>query len=95
MALVTTQDMLNQLHLDASESAQIESLITFAQDYIVNTTDSKATLETIVAKTNQNIVNQAVKAIVESLYFGNAESQGFGVRSQVLLNSIRNMYQGA
>lgn len=95
MALVTTQDMLNQLHLDASESAQIESLITFAQDYIVNTTDSNATAQQIIAKTNESIFNQTVKAIVESLYFGNADTVGFGTRSLVMLNSIRNLYAGA
>ncbi|MBU7451607.1 phage gp6-like head-tail connector protein [Leuconostoc citreum] len=95
MAQVTTQDMLDTLHLDSTEYGAIYNLIFFAQDYIQTTTDKNATIDQIIAKTNEKVFNQAVKAIVESLYFGNAETQGFGIRSQVLLNSIRNMYQGA
>lgn len=95
MTIVTAQTIINELHLDASETAQIESLINFAQDYIVSTTDKTRTVDDIVAKTNENIFNQAIRAIVSSLYFGNVEQSGFGIQSMVLLNSIRNMYQEA
>ncbi|WP_251920896.1 phage gp6-like head-tail connector protein [Leuconostoc citreum] len=94
MAIVTSDVIINELHLDVSEKAQIESLINFAQDYIVSTTDKSATLEEVVAKTNENIFNQAIRSIVSSLYFGNVEQSGFGIQSMVLLNSIRNMYKG-
>lgn len=93
MTIVTAQTIINELHLDASETAQIESLINFAQDYIVSTTDKGGTVEGVVAKTNQNIFNQTVRGIVSSLYFGSVEQSGFGIQSMVLLNSIRNMYQ--
>lgn len=92
---VTAEDLLNEIHLDKSESQQIESLILFAQDYIVNTTAKGVTMSDVIAKTNENIFDTAVKSIVNSLYFGQAEQSGFGVQSMVLLNSIRNMYQGA
>lgn len=94
MTIVTSDVIINELHLDVSEKSQIESLINFAQDYIVSTTDKGATKEEVIAKTNENIFNQAVRAIVSSLYFGNVEQSGFGIQSMVLLNSIRNMYQG-
>lgn len=94
MAIVTSDVIINELHLDVSEKAQIESLINFAQDYIVSTTDKNGTVEGVVAKTNENIFNQAVRSIVSSLYFGNVEQSGFGIQSMVLLNSIRNMYKG-
>lgn len=94
MTIVTGDVIVNELHLDMSEKVQIEQLITFAQDYIVSTTDRNVTLEEVVAKTNENIFNQTVKSIVSSLYFGNVEQSGFGVQSLVLLNSIRNMYRG-
>lgn len=94
MAIVTAEIIINELHLDESEKTQIESLITFAQDYIVSTTDRNVTLEEVVAKTNENIFNQTIRSIVSSLYFGNVEQSGFGIQSMVLLNSIRNMYKG-
>lgn len=94
MTIVTGDVIINELHLDVSETQQIEQLITFAQDYIVSTTDRNVTLEEVVAKTNENIFNQAVRSIVSSLYFGTAEESGFGIQSMVLLNSIRNMYKG-
>lgn len=92
---VTAEDLLNEMHLDKSESQQIESLISFAQDYIVSTTAKGITMSDLIGKTNENIFDTAVKSIVSSLYFGQAEQSGFGVQSMVLLNSIRNMYQGA
>lgn len=94
MTIVTADTIINELHLDISETAQIESLINFAKDYIVSTTDKNRTVEDVVAKTNENIFNQAIRGIVSSLYFGTAEQSGFGIQSMVLLNSIRNMYQG-
>lgn len=94
MTIVTADTIINELHLDVSEKAQIEQLINFAQDYIVSTTDKSATVADVVAKTNENIFNQTVKSIVSSLYFGNVEQSGFGIQSMVLLNSIRNMYKG-
>jgi len=94
MAIVTVDTIINELHLDVSEKAQIQSLINFAQDYIVSTTDKGGTVADVVVKTNENIFNQAVRSIVSSLYFGNVEQSGFGIQSMVLLNSIRNMYQG-
>lgn len=94
MAIVTADTIINELHLDTSEKAQIESLINFAQDYIVNTTVKGGTVTDVVAKTNENIFNQAIRSIVSSLYFGSVEQSGFGIQSMVLLNSIRNMYQG-
>lgn len=94
MTIVTSDAIINELHLDVSEKAQIESLINFAKDYIVSTTDKNRTVDDIVAKTNENIFNQAVRGIVSSLYFGNVEQSGFGIQSMVLLNSIRNMYKG-
>lgn len=94
MAIVTADIIINELHLDTSEKAQIQSLINFAQDYIVNTTVKGGTVEDVVAKTNENIFNQAVRSLVSSLYFGSVEQSGFGIQSMVLLNSIRNMYQG-
>lgn len=94
MTIVTSDVIINELHLDVSEKAQIESLINFAKDYIVSTTDKNKTVDDVVAKTNENIFNQAVRGIVSSLYFGNVEQNGFGIQSLVLLNSIRNMYQG-
>lgn len=94
MTIVTADVIINELHLDVSEKIQIEQLINFAKDYIVSTTDRNVTLEEVVAKTNENIFNQTVKSIVSSLYFGSAEQSGFGIQSMVLLNSIRNMYQG-
>ena len=94
MAL-TAQQILDELHLDKSELSTISNLINFAQDYIVSTTAKNVTVADVVAKTNQNIFDQAVRSIVTSLYFGSAEQSGFGIQSLVLLNSIRNMYQGA
>lgn len=94
MTIVTADTIINELHLDVSEKAQIQELINFAQDYIVSTTDKGATVDDIVAETNENIFNQAVRSIVSSLYFGTAEQSGFGIQSMVLLNAIRNMYQG-
>lgn len=94
MAL-TAQQILDELHLDKSELNTIQNLINFAQDYIVSTTAKNVTVADVVAKTNQNIFDQAVRSIVTSLYFGSAEQSGFGIQSMVLLNSIRNMYQGA
>lgn len=94
MTIVTANIIINELHLDVSETAQIQSLINFAQDYIVSTTDKNGTVEGVVSKTNENIFNQAVRSIVSSLYFGNVEQSGFGIQSMVLLNSIRNMYKG-
>lgn len=94
MAL-TAQQILDELHLDKSELNTIQNLINFAQDYITSTTAKGATVADVVAKTNQNIFDQAVRSIVTSLYFGSAEQSGFGIQSMVLLNSIRNMYQGA
>lgn len=94
MAIVTADTIINELHLDVSETAQIESLINFAQDYIVSTTDRNVSVAEVVAKTNENIFNQTVRSIVSSLYFGNVEQSGFGIQSMVLLNSIRNMYRG-
>jgi len=94
MAL-TAQTLLDELHLDKSELSTIQNLINFAQDYIVSTTAKNVTVADVVAKTNQNIFDQAVRSIVTSLYFGSAEQSGFGIQSMVLLNSIRNMYQGA
>lgn len=94
MAL-TAQILLDELHLDKTELSTIQNLINFAQDYIVSTTAKGATVADVVAKTNQNIFDQAVRSIVSSLYFGSAEQSGFGIQSLVLLNSIRNMYVGA
>jgi len=94
MTIVTSDVIINELHLDISETAQIQSLINFAKDYIVSTTDRNVTVEDVVAKTNENIFNQAIRGIVSSLYFGNVEQSGFGIQSMVLLNAIRNMYQG-
>jgi len=94
MTIVTSDVIINELHLDVSEKAQIESLINFAKDYIVSTTDRNVTVEEVVAKTNENIFNQVVRSIVSSLYFGNVEQSGFGIQSMVLLNAIRNMYKG-
>lgn len=94
MTIVTADTIINELHLDTSEKAQIQQLITFAKDYIVSTTDRNVTLEEVVSKTNENIFNQAIKSIVSSLYFGSVEQSGFGIQSMVLLNSIRNMYKG-
>ena len=94
MAL-TAQTLLDELHLDKSELSTIQNLINFAQDYIVSTTAKNVTVADVVVKTNQNIFDQAVRSIVTSLYFGSAEQSGFGIQSMVLLNSIRNMYQGA
>lgn len=94
MAL-TAQTLLDELHLDKSELSTIQNLINFAKDYIVSTTAKNVTVADVVAKTNQNIFDQAVRSIVTSLYFGSAEQSGFGIQSMVLLNSIRNMYQGA
>lgn len=94
MTIVTADTIINELHLDSSEKAQIESLINFAKDYIVSTTDKGATVDNIVTKTNENIFNQTVRSIVSSLYFGNVEQSGFGIQSMVLLNAIRNMYKG-
>ena len=94
MAL-TAQTLLDELHLDKSELSTIQNLINFAQDYIVSTTAKNVTVADVVAKTNQNIFDQAVRSIVTSLYFGSAEQSGFGIQSLVLLNSIRNMYVGA
>lgn len=95
MALVTAQQILDEQHLDKSELNTIQNLINFAQDYITSTTAKGATIDDVVAKTNENIFNQTVRSIVTSLYFGTAEQSGFGIQSMVLLNSIRNMYQGA
>ena len=94
MTIVTGDVIINELHIDVSEKAQIEQLINFAKDYIVSTTDRNVTVEEVIAKTNENIFNQAVRSIVSSLYFGTAEESGFGIQSMVLLNAIRNMYQG-
>ncbi|WP_144903424.1 phage gp6-like head-tail connector protein [Leuconostoc mesenteroides] len=94
MTIVTADIIINELHLDVSEKAQIESLINFAKNYIVSTTVKGGTVEDVVAKTNENIFNQAIRGIVSSLYFGSAEQNGFGVQGMVLLNSIRNMYKG-
>lgn len=92
---LTAQTLLDELHLDKSELNTISNLINFAQDYIVSTTAKNVTVADVVAKTNQNIFDQAVRSIVTSLYFGTAEQSGFGIQSLVLLNSIRNMYAGA
>lgn len=94
MAIVTADTIINELHLDVSEKAQIESLINFAQDYIVSTTVKGGTVTDVVAKTNENIFNQTIRSLVSSLYFGSVEQSGFGIQSMVLLNSIRNMYKG-
>jgi len=94
MTIVTGDVIINELHLDVSEKAQIESLINFAKDYIVSTTDRNVTVEEVASKTNENIFNQTIRSIVSSLYFGQAEQNGFGIQSMVLLNSIRNMYKG-
>jgi mannosyltransferase OCH1-like enzyme len=94
MTIVTADTIINELHLDVSEKAQIESLINFAKDYIVSTTDRNVTVEELVSKTNENIFNQIIRSIVSSLYFGTAEQSGFGIQSMILLNSIRNMYKG-
>lgn len=93
--MITTQQLLDEMHLDKSETQQIESLIDFAQNYIVSTTAKGATIEDVIAKTNEKIFEQATKSLVTSLYFGSVEQSGFGVQSMVLLNAIRNMYQGA
>jgi hypothetical protein len=93
MTIVTADTIINELHLDTSEKAQIQSLINFAQDYIVSSTVKGGTVEGVVAKTNENIFNQAIRSLVSSVYFGSAERSGFGIQSMVLLNSIRNMYQ--
>jgi len=92
---LTAQTLLDELHLDKSELNTISNLINFAQDYIVSTTAKNVTVADVVAKTNQNIFDQAVRSIVTSLYFGTAEQSGFGIQSLVLLNSIRNMYAGS
>lgn len=92
---LTAQTLLDELHLDKSELNTISNLINFAQDYIVSSTAKNVTVADVVAKTNQNIFDQAVRSIVTSLYFGTAEQSGFGIQSLVLLNSIRNMYAGA
>lgn len=94
MTIVTADIIINELHLDVSEKSQIEQLITFAKDYIVSTTDRNVTVEEVISRTNENIFNRAVRSIVSSLYFGNVEQSGFGIQSMVLLNAIRNMYQG-
>lgn len=94
MAIVTADTIINELHLDVSETAQIQSLINFAQDYIVSTTVKGGTVTDVVTKTNENIFNQAIRSLVSSLYFGSVEQNGFGIQSMVLLNSIRNLYQG-
>ena len=93
--MITTQQLLDEMHLDKSETPQIESLIAFSRDYIVSTTAKGATIEDVIAKTNEKIFDQATKSIVNSLYFGSVEQSGFGIQSMVLLNAIRNMYQGA
>lgn len=94
MTIVTANIIINELHLDVSETAQIESLINFAKDYILSTVDRNVTVEELVSRTNENIFNQTIRSIVSSLYFGNVEQNGFGVQSMVLLNAIRNMYKG-
>lgn len=94
MKIVTADVIINELHLDSSEKAQIESLINFAKDYIVSTTDRNVTVEELVSRINENIFNQTIRSIVSSLYFGNVEQSGFGIQSMVLLNAIRNMYKG-
>lgn len=94
MTIVNADTIINELHLDVSEKAQIQELINFAQDYIVSTTIKGGTVADVVAKTNENIFNQAIRGIVSRLYFGNVEQSGFGIQSMVLLNAIRNMYQG-
>lgn len=92
--MITTQQLLDEMHLDKTETSQIESLIAFAQDYIVSTTAKGATIEDVIAKTNEKIFDQATKSIVNSLYFGSVEQSGFGIQSMVLLNAIRNLYAG-
>jgi len=70
MTIVTSDTIINELHLDVSEKTQIEQLITFAKDYIVSTTDRNVTVEDVVAKTNENIFNQAIRGIVSSSGIG-------------------------
>jgi len=98
MALITSIEIMNQLHIDIddTEKATIQSLLDFATQYIANVVTNNGTIDDVVKGTNEKLVNTTLSTIVANLYYDRylLESGGFSIGVQVLMNNLRNIYKG-
>lgn len=98
MALVTSTDIMNQLHIDIDdiEKSTVQGLLDFAEQYVANIVTNNGTINDVITGTNEKLVNTTLSTIVANLYYDRylLESGGFSIGVQVLMNNLRNQYKG-
>ena len=96
MALVTTQELINELNIDPdeNETKTVNSLIDSAKSMIKSSIKLQVTDDEILA-VNTELYNRLIKTLATSLYYDRELSSGYSKGVMIMMTNLRAEVLGA
>lgn len=96
MALVTTQELINELNIDPdeNETKTVNSLIDSAKSMIKSSIKLQVTDDEILA-VNTELYNRLIKTLAASLYYDRELSSGYSKGVMIMMTNLRAEVLGA
>lgn len=96
MALVTTQELINELNIDSdeNETKTVNSLIDSAKSMIKSSIKLQVTDDDILA-VNTELYNRLIKTLATSLYYDRELSSGYSKGVMIMMTNLRAEVLGA
>lgn len=96
MALVTPQELADELNIDTSDNEikTLDSLIASAKAMIKSSIKLKVTDDDILT-VNADLYNRLIKTIATSLYYDRELSNGYSTGVRIMLTNLRSEVLGA
>lgn len=95
MALITAQELANELHIDESpeELATLSTLISDASAIIRGSIDSQLTEQVALDLASEQF-NRLVGSVATSLYYDRALTDGFSHGQMIILQQLTGIVKG-
>lgn len=96
MALVTTQELIDELNIDTddNETKTVDSLIDSAKSMIKSSIKLQVTDDDILA-VNAELYNRLIKTLATSLYYDRELSNGYSKGVMIMMTNLRSEVLGA
>lgn len=96
MALVTTQELIDELNIDTddNETKTVDSLIDSAKSMIKSSIKLQVTDDDILA-VNTELYNRLIKTLATSLYYDRELSNGYSKGVMIMMTNLRSEVLGA
>lgn len=96
MALVTSQELADELNIDTSDNEikTLDSLIESAKSMIKSSIKLQVTDDEILA-VNTELYNRLIKTLATSLYYDRELSIGYSIGVMIMMTNLRSEVLGA